>query len=46
MLAAAILVGLFGAGWPDILIAVVLLMLFLRSAIRVFGASFRSLRAA
>ncbi|GAA5068931.1 cation transporter [Lysobacter panacisoli] len=46
VLAAAVLVGLFGAGWPDLLIAIALLILFLRSAIRVFGASFRSLRAA
>lgn len=46
VLAAAVLVGVFGAGWPDLLVAMALLILFLRSAIRVFGASFRSLRAA
>lgn len=46
VLAAAALVGVFGAGWPDLLIAAALLLVFLRSAARVFGASFRELRAA
>ncbi len=46
VLAAAALVGLFGAGWPDLAIAAALLLLFLRSALRVFGASFRELRTA
>ncbi len=42
---AAVLVWLFGAGWPDLLIAGVLLLLFLRSAWRVLSASWRELRA-
>lgn len=46
VLAAALLVWLFGAGWPDLLIAVALLILFLRSAARVFRASVRELKAA
>ncbi len=46
VLAAALLVGLFGAGWPDLLIAVALLIMFLRSAGRVFRASLRELKAA
>lgn len=46
VLAAAALVGLFGTGWPDLAIAAALLLLFLRSALRVFGASFRELRTA
>ncbi|MBU8974782.1 cation transporter [Lysobacter sp. MMG2] len=46
VLGAAVLVGIFGAGWPDLVIAAALLILFLRSAIRVFGASFQSMRTA
>jgi Co/Zn/Cd efflux system component len=46
VLAAAGLVRLFGAGWPDLLIAVALLILFLRSGARVFRASWRELKAA
>ena len=46
VLAAALLVWLFGAGWPDLLIAVALLVMFLRSAARVFRASVRELKAA
>lgn len=45
VLLAAALVGVFGAGWPDLLIAAALLVMFLRSAVRVFRASFRELRA-
>lgn len=45
VIAAAVLVGLFGAGWPDLLIAIALLAMFLRSAMRVFGASLKELRA-
>ena len=46
VLAAAALVWLFGAGWPDLLIAAGLLVMFLRSAARVFSASWRELRVA
>lgn len=46
VVAAALLVWLFGAGWPDLLIAVALLAMFLRSAARVFRASVRELKAA
>jgi len=46
VLAAAGLVGLFGAGWPDLLIAVALLVMFVRSATRVFAASMRELKRA
>ncbi len=42
---AAAGVWLFGAGWPDLLIATALLALFLRSALRVLGAAWRELRA-
>jgi Co/Zn/Cd efflux system component len=45
VLLAAALVGLFGAGWPDLLIAAALLVMFLRSSARVFQASLRELRA-
>ncbi len=43
---AALAVGAFGAGWPDLLIAVALLLLFLRSAWRVARAAWRELHAA
>lgn len=46
VLAAAALVWVFGAGWPDLLIAVALLVMFVRSASRVFSASLRELRTA
>lgn len=46
VLAAAALVWLFDAGWPDLAIATALLVMFLRSAARVFRASWRELRAA
>ena len=46
VLLAAGAVWLFGAGWPDVLIGLLLALLFLRSAIRVFRASFAALRAA
>ncbi|WP_433852946.1 cation transporter [Stenotrophomonas nitritireducens] len=42
---AALAVWAFGAGWPDLLIAVVLLVLFLRSAWTVARAAWRELRA-
>lgn len=39
-------VWLFASGWPDLLIGALLAALFLRSALRVFRASFAALRAA
>jgi Co/Zn/Cd efflux system component len=44
VIAAALSVWAFGAGWPDIVIAVALLVLFLRSAGRVLGRARRELR--
>ncbi len=44
VIAAAVLVWAFGSGWPDILIAVALLVLFLRSAARVFRSAWAELR--
>ncbi len=41
---AALAVGLFGAGWPDLLIASALLLLFLRSAWKVARAAWRELQ--
>ncbi|MCL1633851.1 cation transporter [Luteimonas sp. SX5] len=38
-------VWLFDSGWPDMLIAVALLAMFLRSSFRVFSASLQGLRA-
>ncbi|WP_454830712.1 cation transporter [Pseudoxanthomonas wuyuanensis] len=46
VLLAALLVWLFGAGWPDLVIAGALLFMFLRSAGRVFRASLQELKAA
>ncbi len=43
VLAAAAGVWLFGAGWPDLVIASLLLVMFLRSALRVFRAAWRGL---
>jgi Co/Zn/Cd efflux system component len=45
VLAAAAGVWLFGSGWPDLLIAAALLVMFLRSSLRVFRASLQGLRA-
>ena len=42
---AAAGVALWGAGWPDLLVAAALLVLFLRSAWRVLRAAWRDLRA-
>jgi Co/Zn/Cd efflux system component len=42
VLAAAAGVGIFSAGWPDLLVASALLLLFLRSAWRVFRMAWRS----
>lgn len=44
VLMAAASVWMFGAGWPDLVIATVLLVMFLRSAWRVLRAAFRSCR--
>ncbi|MCF7751581.1 cation transporter [Bacillus subtilis subsp. subtilis] len=44
VLLAAAAVGLFGAGWPDLLIAAALLVMFLRSALRVLRAAWREMR--
>lgn len=46
VLAAAAGVGLFGHGWPDLVVAVALLALFLRSAVRVLTAARRELAVA
>lgn len=46
VLLAAAGVWLFGSGWPDLLAGSLLALLFLRSAVRVFRASFAALRAA
>lgn len=46
VLAAAACVGLFGTGWPDLIVATLLLLMFLRSAIRVFRMAWRGLRPA
>lgn len=44
VMAAALGVFLFDAGWPDLVIAAGLLVLFLRSALRVFEASWQAMR--
>ncbi|WP_368565553.1 cation transporter [Pseudoxanthomonas sp. UTMC 1351] len=44
VLAAALGVWMFGTGWPDLLIAGVLLLLFLRSAWRVLGSAWREMK--
>ncbi|WP_407352216.1 cation transporter [Luteimonas sp. R10] len=46
VLAAAAGVWLFGSGWPDLVIAGALLLLFLRSALRVLASARRELDAA
>jgi cation diffusion facilitator family transporter len=46
VLLAAAAVWFLGSGWPDLLIGSLLALLFLRSAMRVFRASFAALRAA
>ena len=43
VLAAAVGVWLFGTGWPDLIVAALLLLMFLRSAFRVFHAAWRGL---
>ena len=44
VLLATLGVAVLGTGWPDLLIASLLLVLFLRSAWRVFGSAWRELR--
>ncbi len=44
VIVAAIAVGLTGAGWPDLLIASLLLLMFLRSSLRVLRASWRDMK--
>jgi Co/Zn/Cd efflux system component len=46
VLAAALAVWMFGAGWPDLLIAIGLLALFLRSSVRVLGGAWVQMRSA
>lgn len=46
MLAAALGVWLFGTRWPDLVVAVLLLLMFVRSATRVFRAAIPELRTA
>ena len=46
VLAAAAGVWLFGNGWPDLIIAVALLLMFLRSSWRVLGRALNELRSA
>jgi Co/Zn/Cd efflux system component len=41
-----IAVALLGSAWPDILVAIVLLAMFLRSAIRVLGTAWKALSGA
>jgi len=43
VIAAALAVGVFQSAWPDIVIAFALLVLFLRSAIRILGEAWRQL---
>ncbi len=43
VIAAALAVWVFQSGWPDIVIAFALLVLFLRSAIRILGGAWRQL---
>lgn len=45
VLVAAAGVWAFGAGWPDLVVAIALLALFLRSAWRVLGGAWAHLRA-
>jgi Co/Zn/Cd efflux system component len=46
VIAAATAVALSGSPWPDILVAVVIAAVFLRSAVRVIGAALPALRTA
>jgi len=44
VIVAAVAVGLTGAGWPDLLIASLLLLMFLRSSLRVLRAAWRDMK--
>ena len=44
VIVATVAVWLFGSGWPDLLIAVILLMLFARSASRVIRTAWRQMQ--
>ena len=46
VIVTAIAVALLGSAWPDIIVAIALLALFLRSAIRVLGTARKNLSAA
>jgi Co/Zn/Cd efflux system component len=46
VLGAAAGVWLFGSPWPDLVVGLILLLLFARSALRVFGAAVHGLREA
>jgi len=46
VIATALAVWLFGSGWPDVLVAIALLILFLRSAGRVMSSAWREMRSA
>jgi len=45
VIAAALAVWVFGSGWPDLLIAIGLLVLFLRSATRVISGAWNELHS-
>ena len=45
VIATAVLVWLFDSGWPDVLVAIALLILFLRSAIRVLSSAWREMHS-
>ena len=44
VIATTVAVWMFDSGWPDVLVAVALLVLFLRSAARVLGSAWHELR--
>ncbi|MEX2258332.1 MAG: cation transporter [Woeseia sp.] len=44
VIVAAVAVWAFASGWPDIVVAIALLLLFLRSAFRVLGNAWREMR--
>lgn len=46
VIATALAVWIFSSGWPDVLVAIALLILFLRSAGRVMSSAWREMRSA
>ncbi|NIW24186.1 MAG: cation transporter [Gammaproteobacteria bacterium] len=46
VIATALAVWMFSSGWPDVLVAIALLVLFLRSAGRVISSAWREMRSA